>query len=220
MSGTDSTPDVERIRREEILREEIAKTLKKPQSRKEQVWSFFNSNLGLFLLSSILLSGLTYGFTEHTQKLAQQRQMDETIQKLDLEIAKRVSYLPGVLKVQFSWTDLQTLKKAVLGKLKIRPGVETVGDSDAIFPEYNSRTLPSLLWELKRLAPASEQEGIAHAIEVTKKLPALLDDNDPNAMKLLKPYGDEDSQWCLTPEAKGTLQTQVLPAFQLDRWKY
>jgi hypothetical protein len=60
MSGTDSTPDVERIRREEILREEIAKTLKKPQSRKEQVWSFFNSNLGLFLLSSILLSGLTY----------------------------------------------------------------------------------------------------------------------------------------------------------------
>ncbi|MGB7600555.1 MAG: hypothetical protein WBM24_09635 [Candidatus Sulfotelmatobacter sp.] len=100
--------------------------------------------------------------------------MDETIQKLDLEIAKRVSYLPAVLKAQFSWTDLQT----------------------------------------------SEQEGIAHAIEVTKKLPALLDDSDPNAMKLLKPYGDEDSPWCLTPEAKSTLQTQVLPAFQLDRWKY
>ena len=82
MSGTDSTPDVERIRREEILREEIAKSLKKPQSRKEQVWSFFNSNLGLFLLSSILLSGLTYGFTEHTQKLAQERQMTRPFRNL------------------------------------------------------------------------------------------------------------------------------------------
>jgi hypothetical protein len=221
MSSPISSPDMDRIRREEIFRQEVVRTLKTRGSRSERVSAFLNSNLGLFLLSSVLLSGLTYGYTEHTQSHIQQRQKDETVQRLDLEIAHRVSYLSVLLKPQFSYHELYTARTAVSGKERSRPEVGILGDFDPIFPEYSSRSLVSLLWELKRLVTGTDVSKISDALEAGKKLGPFVDENDSRtAVKLVKPVGDEDSQWTLLPKKREVLLNEVLPVLQIDRWRY
>src|SRR6267378_1306453 len=55
------------------------------------LWAFFNSSLGLWFLSSVLLSTVVYMYQVWQQDRQQQEMTTQKIENLNLEIAGRVS---------------------------------------------------------------------------------------------------------------------------------
>ena len=71
-----SDQDQERIRQEEIFRQEIRREIAESTPNKtlgEKIWAFLNSPLGLWFLSTIAIGVLTWSFSEWQARRAQVR---------------------------------------------------------------------------------------------------------------------------------------------------
>ncbi|UII20846.1 hypothetical protein [Fulvivirga ligni] len=55
--------DKERIKAEEIFRNEVRKELEQGK-KNSKFWVFLNSSFGIFILSSVLIGGLSFGYKE------------------------------------------------------------------------------------------------------------------------------------------------------------
>lgn len=136
-----SDADRERVRLEEVFREEVRKTLEKPKTSRRKVYDFFNSSLGIFILSSILLASLSAGVTKWLESNQREAQARETIRRLDIEIAHRLQQLPVLSRGVITYTQMHTAKGAVFGKAENHPQVGKLGEFEPIFPEFLGRTL-------------------------------------------------------------------------------
>ena len=123
--------DKEKIRTEEIFRDEVCNELAN-NSKKLDVWEFLNSNFGLWILSSLLLTSLTWLYNEWQIKQHEVDANAERIFRLDCEIASRL--------------NRQSTDKASLPKL-----VLTAPGTDGVFPEFGQRNLKSIAFELTSL---------------------------------------------------------------------
>lgn len=208
-----SDSDRDRIRLEEIFREEVRKGLQRPKTPREKVYDFFNSSLGVFVLSAIFVSGLSAAATEWFESHQKQAQARETIRRLDIEIGHRVQQLPTLLSEIITYTQLHTAKGAVFGKTEHHPQVGQLGDFQPIFPEFEGRTFFFLVWELQRTLPSEQRSQLDSVLQQAKLLPSFFD-----AMILVKPAGEGDSEWTM-PEKDWPRFKEALRALQLSRWK-
>ena len=78
------------IVQEEIFRTEIQEDLKKKE-KKSKTWEFLNSSFGIWLLSSVALGLITWGYTQISQSIAADKKNATEIEKHNIEIAARVS---------------------------------------------------------------------------------------------------------------------------------
>jgi hypothetical protein len=208
-----SEVDRERLRLEEVFREEVRKTLQQPKTTGQRVFDFFNSSLGVFILSAILLGGLSAAATkwfENHQRHAQER---ETIRRLDIEIAYRLDQLPILASGVITYTQLHTAKGAILGKAEYHPQVGKLGEFEPIFPEFLGRTLFFLIWELQRTLPPDQRQLFDGPLSQARLLPTFVD-----IMVLVKPVSGEDSRWAMPEKDRARFRSAVA-ALQLSRWK-
>lgn len=207
-----SDSDRERLRHEEIFREEIRASLQKPQTMGQKVYRFFNSSLGVFILSAVFLGTLSTIATKWLESHQREAQTRETIRRLDIEIGHRLQQLPVLLAETITYTQLHTAKGAVFGKPAVHPQVGRLGEFQPIFPEFEGRTLFFLIWELQRSLPKGQEAQLDPALQRAKTLPSFFD-----SMVLLKPAVAEESTWAMPQKARPQFKT-VLSSMQLSRW--
>ena len=145
-----------------------------------QLFGFFNSALGIWFLSSVVVSGLSYLYSESQERAAQAREvaaerreaeleLNRTIAKLDQEISYRLSSWLVVLdRVQrgdknlgLEVQDPNDLKPAtVVAMIALPPYAATDKPVPVktLYAEYERSTLLSLVADLRRLE--HEQLGL------------------------------------------------------------
>ena len=179
-----------KIKAEELFRDEVRKSLN--TDKKSGFWTFLNSGLGIWFLSTIVIGLFTYFFNEYkeTQKITNER--DAKIKQLDLEIESRVSQFwvhldPLVnhvditlpLKTGISYDTVKVLWKAFKNPPSFNPKLITT-----IYKDYETRTTISLMIELSTLLQEKYEVS-------TKPEKASSDTANPT---VLKPMKKEDAE--------------------------
>lgn len=146
-----------KIKAEEEFRGEIRKSLN--IDKKSGFWTFLNTGLGIWFLSTIVIGLFTYFFNEYkeTQKITTER--DSKIKQLDLEIENRISQFwvhlaplvnhsdPALpLKVGISCDTVKVFWEAFKNPPSFNPKLMTT-----IYKDYETRTTISLMIELSTL---------------------------------------------------------------------
>ena len=119
-----------------------------------QLWKFLNSSFGLFLLSSVGLSLVTWMYTEVSQSIEQRIVNAEKATELDTEISYRIRLLNNYF--QSDCADHKVLSLATFED--IRDIYKADPDFQAIFPENRQKDLHILIWEKSALLEAGEKE--------------------------------------------------------------
>jgi len=120
-----------------------------------QLWEFLNSNFGLFLLSSVGLSLVTWVYTEVSQSVEQRIFYAELATDLDTEIEYRIRLMNNYF--QSDCADHQVVSRATIED--IRDIYEADPEFQAISPENREKGLHLLIWERAALLEAGEKEA-------------------------------------------------------------
>lgn len=150
-----------KLKAEEIYRDEVRKSLSDNKRKSNSIWTFFNSGLGLWFLSTIVIGVFTYLFNEYKEDRKITAAQETKIRQLDLEIESRISqfwvhldpiikrdernYIDSnfLLKEGVSYDTLNILWEAFKNPPSFNPKLTTT-----IYKEYNTRTTISLMIEL------------------------------------------------------------------------
>lgn len=153
-----------KINVEEIYRDEIRKLLKEQKHRSNVVWTFLNSGLGIWFLSTIILGLFTYSYNEYKENRKSNAEKETKIKQLDLEIENRISQFwvhleplikrdyKNVIDSNFALKDevpydtINTLWEAFKNPPTFNPRLITT-----IFKDNEDRSTISLLIELETL---------------------------------------------------------------------
>jgi hypothetical protein len=154
----------DRIRREEEFRREVRREFEGPTPSSTALyksWSFLNSGVGIWMLSTVAVSVFTFSFTQWQREQAR-RAEDETIaRRLKAEIANHFYQLDSIADYvssdAFASTPLdpENYLQAFMGVMTGSPNHYI-----HIFPEYGQRSLTSLLYELEGHVPGPEKAAI------------------------------------------------------------
>jgi hypothetical protein len=152
--------DKERIRREEIYRQEVRQEIAESAQRKtfrKRIWAFMNSPLGLWFLSTVAIGMLTWSYSQWQANEAREKEDQQHARRLYMEVVMRIKSVGNLLanaqnKEQF-FGAMSILDNPTLGNL-----------SFSIFPQFRNRSVRSLLWELALLDKAKELDRIESAI--------------------------------------------------------
>ena len=152
-----------RIRSEEIFRAEVKEVLRKPApaaSRTSQFFAALNRPLGLWFLSSVVLSALGWAYASWEEDRAARAQARAEITRLDIEIYGRLRQ------------SAQRLEAAT-NAVGLREAVEMLNEGSGIFPEFEKRSFEGLLLTLQWLVPEDERAEIETARQAWQELQRL-----------------------------------------------
>jgi hypothetical protein len=137
-----SHAEKERIRAEEIFRQEVIQSL----GRRSGISRFFNSPLGLWVLSSLFLTGLISG-AHWLYGLADQRAKDQQLrEQLAYEITKHCGEFNGDTKGAHNFTDYSLIYWKHLSRIQWH------------LSRFKDATMEELIWELKSLPSDSDKQ--------------------------------------------------------------
>lgn len=164
-----SPDDIKKIHAEERLRHEIRQQLQEstqptPPKTEEQptlatrLMEFFNSSLGMWLLSSVLLTGgaATYQQIEHSFQVHQQNH--QQLMTHLFEIQNRIDNMSYLLKSAKTVGDAQ---RGLAGLFK---------STFPLSPDLQNRSLGSLYLSVYNLIPGTRQQKAKEAIEFVRQL--------------------------------------------------
>jgi hypothetical protein len=132
--------------------EEFRASLHKAPPAPNKLWTILNSTFVIWLLSAIVLGGLTSFYAAWQQSLRD----EEAIQKLDLEIEARLEASERILP----YSDFEKPVPYYPANALLFPP----GQDRAIQPEFTNRNLRSLLYELNARLPLEEQNDTKLAL--------------------------------------------------------
>jgi hypothetical protein len=173
-----------RIRAEEVFRAEICRDLEKDRPSKhgwERVWELANSSFVLWLLSSVVLSGVTAVYSCRKENLEAETRRSERAKKLDTEIINRIFYALSQAQTdqdlivnkgeKYRPTDIYNNKCYYLDNKFMRL---TGNPNDfSTVPEYSARGFRSLILELRTLVDARELPSLNEALRAYGELTKL-----------------------------------------------
>ena len=174
-------------------------------------WKVLNSSFGIFLLSSVFLSSLTFAFTSWREAAAKAEKSAESIKRLDLEITSRLTQLEPLNVATFTYSSLLTARAATTGESL----PDILDRFYVVFPEYRDRSALSLLWELRSLVPPEETQDVDVALRAARMLPRFL---GRESVELVTPRGEQDSIWRFKAIPYTEYQKLVLLALRKKRW--
>ncbi len=135
-------------------------------SKGSRLWSFLNSNFGLFVCSSIVLASLSYGYHQWIKYQDDQRK----IEQLDIEISLRLRDMSALAQLpdRNRYDNVENIQRVDEGDSKKfwirRPA----------FPEYKDKNTTSLMWQLYLLVPVSDRPAIRRAIDQSIQVDRLI----------------------------------------------
>jgi hypothetical protein len=182
-----SDKDITRIIAEEEVRRSIQEQLQL-QNQINSPWNarllrFLNTPFGIWLLSSILVGAIGWGYATWQDHLQEQTANSQAVSRLDTEISTRLSTFSGVINSSVGFAAYDCAFQILLKPLNPQclPGG---------FTEYRNRGLLSLLQELKLRVPESEKTAVQDTIDSAQQLEGVFIDNTERRLKGDK---DEDS---------------------------
>ncbi|HUT93503.1 MAG TPA: hypothetical protein VMY37_28830 [Thermoguttaceae bacterium] len=131
----------DRVRAEEIARKQARDELKRQKSRGERFWDFLNSQVGGWLLSTVLVGAVVLLYTSCTEHLQGERERRTSAEKLAAELEFRIQCAFAELS-----GDPARARSAFDGE--ILPG--------HLYPEFADWKLVTVLWELARVSDDEE----------------------------------------------------------------
>ena len=183
-----SEDDKSRIRREEIFRQQVQLEARSSQkSKMEQFWVFLNSPVCIFLMSSVLITGLGTLYTSFQAKQAIIRESAELARKLEIELHVRFQRISA------------DLSRPLPDELEICNMTDRTGGISSedyeVFPEFDKRQMFGLVFEFATVSP---EKGGSFAAQSEKLLKLL---------KLLRTetFGGANSVACGTPVSQEVL---------------
>jgi len=111
---------------------------------KSKSWEFLNSNFGLFMMSSIVLSFITWGYTQWTDSLEKEKALSEKFAMLSTEISYRVLVMDNYFESKCSASEhlgMHTFRD-------IEDIYSASANYKAIFGENADKDLHTLIWEM------------------------------------------------------------------------
>jgi hypothetical protein len=155
-------PEKDKIRAEEIFRNEVRSSLTEKLSPLGKFMKFLSSSLGLWILSTLFVTIGGYAFSEYKSSAEANRKKEETIRRLDSEISYRLTGFrnqpPDV-----------GIEKALF--LLERPNDSQ--NPQYLFLENEKRPLSALLWELIEIVPGKEKSEIRQAYTTVLRFGAV-----------------------------------------------
>jgi hypothetical protein len=150
-----------KIKAEEIFRDEIRKELseKVGKSFRNKIWTFMNSSLGIWLLSTVVVGLIVYFYNNNKLENELSANNAATIQKLETETSNRLQQFKSALlcqdpsKIYYQKDELAYMIDGIL----VSDGSLSLQKPIYIFPEYKERTMNSLLYEIGRLTRDKKQ---------------------------------------------------------------
>lgn len=141
---------------------------------RQKLWSFVNSGLGIWFLSTAVVGLASMGYTSWRTTHDKNIQTAEMVSKLDREISSRL--LNALIASENYQAQTDGSIKPNLGKELLYPP----GHDKMLIPEFADRNLRSLLYELSSLAPENtvvlgalkKAEEVARQYEVAVRLNA------------------------------------------------
>jgi hypothetical protein len=100
--------EINRIKEDEKVRQKTREDMAKEKSSDSlggKLWTFLNSGFGLWLLSSVALSTVTFLVTDHITKSTEARRNDDDVRAAESELRTRLGFLKSQvedLKTQFA----------------------------------------------------------------------------------------------------------------------
>lgn len=163
-----------------------------------RLWIFLNSNFGLFVLSSIVVSFMGWAYTEFSQSIEQRELTMESVAKLTTEVSYRIqmidSYFESECMVEDN-LDEQTFNE-------IRQIYRAAPEYQSIFPENREKDLHMLLWELAAL------QGDEKRLDFQEAFNSMLDFN-ADLNKHLNPVENSYAMPMESQVNKATLKKDV-----------
>lgn len=126
-------------------------------------WKFLNSGFFLWFLSTVVIGAGSYFYTTWSETRQLRLQTSDSIRKLDLEIANRLSFFAEQILARVEVED------ALLVIENPKKSSFPVG----VFPEFYDRSLHALLWDLHSLVPVEEKDEIKTALNSAKDFKAV-----------------------------------------------
>src|ERR1051325_8164326 len=145
--------EMARIRAEEVYREEVRKSLHARSSTPRAVLQFFNSGLGLWLLSAIFITGAGAAFQSCQSRQAEARNRAERIDRLDYETSHRFSRILHALKRSHTSAD------SPLAASPLKSLDTSYERYDSLYPEFSRFSLAALVAELRRIVPTPRERS-------------------------------------------------------------
>jgi hypothetical protein len=157
-----SSEDQARVHAEEIYRAEIREEIaaarqSKNVTRGARVWSFINSSLGIWVLTTLVVGSGSWAFSVWRDARVAKRENVRTIQKLDIEITTRIDQFASSVNGLVSGHAYETALAAL---------ENPVGNPYAAsaYPEFRERGLTSLIRELQERSPQQKRKELARAL--------------------------------------------------------
>ncbi len=138
-----------------------------------RIWTFLNSSLGVWFLSSIVLSGLSVAYTHLQSKRTEERQSRALQRKLDTEIGHRIFNTQTGLAVNrenVSRGANPGTTRGAYALVALYLNNQLQGVDYSVFTEYRTRTFPSLLIELSTLVDPVDAVELKGAIETYTRI--------------------------------------------------
>ncbi|MEJ1931168.1 hypothetical protein WDZ92_13015 [Nostoc sp. NIES-2111] len=160
-----------RIREEEIYRSEVRKAIEdekpKPKTTAARAWAFVQTSFGLWVLSTIVVGLITWGYAQLQSSLQQSSAQALVAKRADTEAKSRVQQWLNMCKIQ--WTR-NTFGGPAFEKWYfevVKPPTKNPQYTyviHSVYSEFEERALVSVLNQLRDNLPSSERPPIDQAI--------------------------------------------------------
>jgi hypothetical protein len=193
-----SDEDKNRIRLEEEYRHEIRQSLtqgQKPKSLLGTLNGIVDTKLGTFLLTTVLVGVFSWGFSEWQTHRAEQLKKNEAVKRLTLELMHREAAISRLSLNQFSEAEYHRAIAAATGNIEGKDILSSYAYRP-VFPEYQERTLISLIYELEASLPRGESRKTAQKMreKFSFTLPRLVSDMKTKEAQVLANNTQEQQQ--------------------------
>ena len=103
-----------RVRDEEVYRSEVRRELEaqksKPTTRSGKVWAFVQTSLGIWLLSTVVVGLITWGYTQLQGALQRSNAQLQVVQHADAEAKSRVQQWLNMCNIRWVQSEFATSK--------------------------------------------------------------------------------------------------------------
>lgn len=145
-------------------------------------WKVLNSPIFLWFLSTVVIGIASYSYTIWNEKRQVRLDTVESISRLDLEIANRLSFFGEQIT-----SDVE-IEDALLILENPRESKFPTG----VFTEFSDRSLRALLWELHNLVSSEEKQEIQIALDSTKRFKEIYLNTAEDPEILDRLFGSDD----------------------------
>jgi hypothetical protein len=181
-----SPEEREHIRAEEIFRAEVRRDLeeqRKPKRLRASMWNFVNTSFGIWLLSSVGLASIVWGWTLSQESRQAEKADKERFARVNYEVYRDFWAFYGLIENSWNYDQYTEAHRKTLE----RP--------EYILSDFKDNTMEQLLWIMGQLPPSDNR---ARAEKLLRIVEAFRND-----IGTLKDYGN------LSPAAKKEFDDRI-----------